>query len=54
MIDEYDLEAIDTMDVTELRDSLYDLLIKYRIMETRAKHLEEVIRNIANGKALAE
>lgn len=54
MLQDHDLEAIDTMDVEELRDTLFEMLIRYRTMQIRVEHLEQVIQNIAGGKVTVE
>jgi hypothetical protein len=54
MLDEYDLKALDGMSIDELRDSLEEILIRYRIMKIRVNHLEQVIKDLIGGKVLAE
>jgi hypothetical protein len=51
---EYDLKALDGMSIDELRDSLEEMLIRYRIMKIRVNHLEQVIKDLIGGKVLAE
>jgi hypothetical protein len=54
MLNEYDLKALDEMSIDELRDSLEEMLIRYRTMKIRVDHLEQVIKNLISGKVLAE
>ena len=51
---EYDLKALDEMSDDELRDSLEEMLIRYRTMQIRVDHLEQVIKKLIGGKVLAE
>ena len=54
MLNEYDLKALDEMSIYELRDSLEEMLIRYRTMKIRVDYLEQVIKNLIGGKVLAE
>ncbi len=45
MVDHYDLEALEIMSDKELKDSLYDMLIKYRMAKIQIEHLETIIKN---------
>ena len=54
MLNEYDLKALDEMSIDELRDSLEEMLIRYRTMKIRVDHLEQVIKDLIGGKVLAE
>jgi hypothetical protein len=54
MLNEYDLKALDEMSIDELKDSLEEMLIRYRTMKIRVDHLEQVIKDLIGGKVLAE